>query len=63
MEMKGQLQAQATLHFTRGEGAPGIHWIGSWVDLRAGLDAVVKKKFPAHGANCIPSILAHCYTD
>jgi hypothetical protein len=24
--------------FTPGERAPGTHWIGGWVDLRAGLD-------------------------
>jgi hypothetical protein len=27
------------------EGAPGTHWIGGWVDPRAGLDDVEKKKF------------------
>jgi hypothetical protein len=26
--------------------APGTHWIGGWVSPRAGLDAVVKEKFP-----------------
>jgi hypothetical protein len=25
---------------------PGIHWIRGWVDPRAGLDAVVKRKIP-----------------
>jgi hypothetical protein len=24
-------------HFTPGERAPGTHWIGGWVGLRAGL--------------------------
>jgi hypothetical protein len=28
--------------------APGTHWIGSWVGLRAGLEAVVKRKIPSH---------------
>jgi hypothetical protein len=28
-------------------GAPGTHWIGSWVGLRAVLDAVVKRKIPS----------------
>jgi hypothetical protein len=28
--------------FTPGERAPGIHWIGGWVDPRAGLDDVEK---------------------
>jgi hypothetical protein len=31
-------------HFTPGEKAPGTHWIGSWVDPRAGLD-VEKREF------------------
>jgi hypothetical protein len=31
--------------FTPGERAPGIHWIGGWVDLRAGLDNLEKRKF------------------
>jgi hypothetical protein len=26
------------------ENVPGIHWIGSWVDPRAGLDSVEKWK-------------------
>jgi hypothetical protein len=30
-----------------GERAPGTHWIGGWVDPRAGLDNVEKKKFLA----------------
>jgi hypothetical protein len=33
--------------FTPRERAPGTHWIGGWVDPRAVLDAVVKRKFPA----------------
>jgi hypothetical protein len=28
-----------------GERAPGTHWIGGWVDLRAGLDDLEKRKF------------------
>jgi hypothetical protein len=27
------------------ERAPGTHWIGGWVDPRAGLDDVEKRKF------------------
>jgi hypothetical protein len=30
--------------FTPGERAPGTHWIGGWVDLRAGLDYLEKRK-------------------
>jgi hypothetical protein len=32
--------------FTPGEIAPGTHCIGGWVDPRAGLDDVEKRKFP-----------------
>jgi hypothetical protein len=28
--------------FTAGERAPGTHWIGGWVDPRAGLDDMEK---------------------
>jgi hypothetical protein len=31
--------------FTPGERAPGTHWIGGWVDLRAGLDDMENRKF------------------
>jgi hypothetical protein len=31
--------------FTPGERAPGTHWIGDCVDLRAGLDDLEKGKF------------------
>jgi hypothetical protein len=30
---------------TPGERAPGVHWIGGWVDLRAGLEDFEKRKF------------------
>jgi hypothetical protein len=33
--------------FTPRERAPGTHWIGGWVGLRAVLDAVVKRKIPS----------------
>jgi hypothetical protein len=35
MEVSGQLHAH------------GTHWIGGWVDPRAVLDAVVKRKIPS----------------
>jgi hypothetical protein len=44
MEVSGQLHASATLP---PEKAPGIHWIGRWLGLSAGLDAVVKRKIPS----------------
>jgi hypothetical protein len=31
--------------FTPGERAPGTHWIGGWVDPRAGLDDLEMRKF------------------
>jgi hypothetical protein len=31
--------------FTPRERIPGAHWIGVWVDLRAGLDDLEKRKF------------------
>jgi hypothetical protein len=31
--------------FTPGERAPGTHWIGGLMDLRAGLDDLEKRKF------------------
>jgi hypothetical protein len=39
--------------FTPGERTPGTHWIGGWVDLRAGLDAGARKKIlcPCRGSN------------
>jgi hypothetical protein len=43
--MSGQLHAPAAL--PPGERAPGTHWIGGWVDPRADLDDVEKKKFLA----------------
>jgi hypothetical protein len=33
--------------FTPVERAPGTHWIGGWVNPRAGLDYVEKRKFLA----------------
>jgi hypothetical protein len=34
-----------THRFTPGERALGTHWIGGWVDLRAGLDDLKKREF------------------
>jgi hypothetical protein len=31
--------------FTPGERGPGTHWIGGWVDLRAGPDDLEERKF------------------
>jgi hypothetical protein len=37
--------ASRTGRFTSGEKAPGTYWIGGWVDPRAGLDDVEKRKY------------------
>jgi hypothetical protein len=39
----GEWSASHSSRFTPRERAPGTHWIGGWVSLRVGLDAVVKK--------------------
>jgi len=44
MEMSGQLHAQAALPT---EQDPDSHLMGGWVDPRAGLKAVVKRKIPS----------------
>jgi hypothetical protein len=41
----GEWSASRPDHFNPGERAPGTHWIGGWVDPRAGLDDVEKRKF------------------
>jgi hypothetical protein len=41
----GEWSASRLGRFTPGETAPGTHWIGGWVDPRAGLDDVEKTKF------------------
>jgi len=43
--VSGQLHAPAAL--PPGKEPPVTHWIGGWVDLRAVLDAVVKRKIPS----------------
>jgi hypothetical protein len=41
----GEWSASRPGRFNPGERAPGTHWIGGWVSLRAGLDDVEKRKF------------------
>jgi hypothetical protein len=38
----GELSASGPGRFTPGERASGTHWIGGWVDPRAGLDHMEK---------------------
>jgi hypothetical protein len=49
MEVSGQLQAPAVLPPPPRERTPSTHWIGVWVDSRASLDTVEKRKYLAHG--------------
>jgi hypothetical protein len=42
----GEWSASRPGRYTLRERAPGTHWIGDWVDPRAVLDAVVKRKIP-----------------
>jgi hypothetical protein len=41
----GEWSVSRPCHFTPGERTPGTHWIGGWVDPRAGLDDMEKWKF------------------
>jgi hypothetical protein len=41
----GEWSASCPGRFTPGETAPGTHWIGGWVDPRAGLNDMEKMKF------------------
>jgi hypothetical protein len=43
----GEWSASRPGRFTLRERAPGTHWRGGWVDPRAVLDAVVKRKIPS----------------
>jgi hypothetical protein len=54
--------------FTPVERAPGTRWIGGWVDPRAGLDLVSKRKIPSSHRKSNPDHpvvqpIANCYTD
>jgi hypothetical protein len=49
----GEWLASGTGRFTSRKRAPGTHWIGCWVGPRAGLDAVVKRKFPSPAGKSI----------
>jgi hypothetical protein len=41
----GEWSASYPGRSTPGERATGTHWVGGWVDPRAGLDDVEKRKF------------------
>jgi hypothetical protein len=61
----GELSASRPGRFTFGERASGTNWIGGWVGLRAGPDAVSREKFLAPAENRTPAVqsVAHRYTD
>jgi len=44
----GEWSASRPGRFSLREGAPGTHWIGGWVGLKAGLDTVAKREIPSH---------------
>jgi hypothetical protein len=52
----GEWSASRPGRFTPREGAPSTHWRGGWVDSRAVLDAVVKRKIssPRRESNLEP---------
>jgi hypothetical protein len=41
----GEWSTSCPGRFTPGDRAPGNHWRGGWVDLRAGLDELEQRKF------------------
>jgi hypothetical protein len=41
----GERSALRPSRFSPGERGPRTHWIGGWVDPRAGLDDVEKRRF------------------
>jgi hypothetical protein len=43
--VEGERSTSRPDRFTSGERAPFTHWIGGWVDFRAGLDDLEKRKF------------------
>jgi hypothetical protein len=51
----GEWSASHPGRFTSGERVPGTHWIGGWVDSRAGLDDVGREQsFPYRDSNFDP---------
>jgi hypothetical protein len=54
----GDSSALRNNRFNPGEIAPGTHWIGDWMDPRAGLDDVEKTKFLAL-PGLVPQPLGH----
>jgi hypothetical protein len=51
----GEWSASLSARFNAGKTAPHIHWIGGWVGLKAGLDALEISLAPA--GNRTPAII------
>jgi hypothetical protein len=48
---RGEWSASRPGRFTSGDRAPGAHWIGGWVELTTGVDAVEKPGRPARSSS------------
>jgi hypothetical protein len=55
---EGELSASRLDRFTPGERVRGIRWIGGWVDLRTGLDAMAKTKNPSGNLTSVVQAVA-----
>jgi hypothetical protein len=54
----GDWSASRSGRFTSEERAPGSHWIGGWVDPRAGLDDLENENsYPHRDLNPSPSVV------
>jgi hypothetical protein len=51
---KDEWSASRPGRYTPGERAPGIYWIGGWLDPRAGLNALEKRKSLSSAGNRTP---------
>jgi hypothetical protein len=56
MEVSSQIYVPVAL--STGKRVPSVHWVGGWVGLRVGLDAVKKRKNSFHflAGNLTPAV-------
>jgi hypothetical protein len=52
----GEWLASPPARFTPSEKAPGTYWIGDWLSLWSGLDAVAKDEISAFAGNRSPVV-------
>jgi hypothetical protein len=52
----GEFRTSRNGRFAPGDRAPGIHWVGDWVDPRAGLDAMEERRYFAPAGNRTPDV-------